>query len=167
MNNRIGQGIDIHKLDSGTPLIIGGVLIPSDKGSIGHSDGDVLYHAIVDACLGAMALGDIGQYFPSSDKKWKNMNSKHFMAETCILINEKGYKISNIDSTIILQEPQIHSNIKKMKKNISEIFSMSINNVSIKATTSEKMGYLGREEGIMVQCITTVLKPFNNEKFKY
>ena len=158
MNNRIGQGIDIHKLDSGTPLIIGGVLIPSNKGSVGHSDGDVLYHATVDACLGAMALGDIGQYFPSSDKKWKNMNSKHFMAETYILINEKGYKISNIDSTIILQEPQIHCHIKKMKKNISEIFSMSINDISIKATTTDNLGFIGMKEGIAATSIVMISK---------
>ena len=159
---RIGQGIDAHQLEEGTPLIIGGVLIPSDKGSIGHSDGDVLYHAIVDACLGAMALGDIGQYFPSSNNKWKNMNSKHFMVETYMLMNKKGYKIANIDSTIILQEPQINCHIKKMKKNISEIFSMSINDVSVKATTTDNLGFIGLGKGIAATSIVIILKDNGN-----
>ena len=158
MNSRIGQGVDVHKLDKGTPLIIGGVSIPSDKGSIGHSDGDVLYHAIVDACLGAMALGDIGQYFPSSDEKWKNMSSKHFMNEIYMLMNEKEYEICNIDSTIILQSPQINNHIKEMKKNISEIFSISINDISIKATTTDKLGFIGSGEGIAAMSIVIISK---------
>ena len=162
MNSRVGQGIDIHKLDNGTPLIVGGVLIPSDKGSMGHSDGDVLYHAIVDACLGAMALGDIGQYFPSSNNKWKNIDSKHFMIETYMLMNKKGYKISNIDSTIILQKPQINCHIKKMKKNISKIFSISINDVSVKATTTDNLGFIGLGEGIAATSIVMISKDNGN-----
>ena len=156
MNNRIGQGIDVHKLDTGSPLMIGGVSIPSDKGSIGHSDGDVLYHAIVDACLGAMALGDIGQYFPSSDEKWKNMASKHFMLETYMLMKKKGYKICNIDSTIILQSPQINNHIIEMKKNISKIFSISINDISIKATTTDTLGFIGSGDGIAAMSIIMI-----------
>jgi len=156
MNYRIGQGIDVHKLDTGSPLMIGGVSIPSDKGSIGHSDGDVLYHAIVDACLGAMALGDIGQYFPSSDEKWKNMASKHFMLETYMLMKKKGYEICNIDSTIILQSPQINNHIIEMKKNISKIFSISTNDISIKATTTDTLGFIGSENGIAAMSIIMI-----------
>ena len=156
MNNRIGQGIDVHKLDKGAPLMIGGVSIPSDKGSIGHSDGDVLYHAIVDACLVAMALGDIGQYFPSSDEKWKNMASKHFMLETYMLMKKKGYEICNIDSTIILQSPQINNHIIEMKKNISKIFSISTNDISIKATTTDTLGFIGSENGIAAMSIIMI-----------
>ena len=156
MNYRIGQGIDVHKLDTGSPLMIGGVSIPSDKGSIGHSDGDVLYHAIVDACLGAMALGDIGQYFPSSDEKWKNMASKHFMLETYMLMKKKGYEICNIDSTIILQSPQINNHIIEMKKNISKIFSNSTNDISIKATTTDTLGFIGSENGIAAMSIIMI-----------
>ena len=151
--NRIGQGVDVHKLDKGTPLIIGGVLIPSNKGSVGHSDGDVLYHAIIDACLGAMALGDIGKYFPSSDDKWKNMNSKHFMIETDKLMKKKSYKISNIDSTILLQKPQISNYIDEMKQNISNIFSIPINKISIKSTTTDQLGFIGNEQGIAATSI--------------
>ena len=156
MNNRIGQGVDVHKLDTGAPLMIGGVSIPNDKGSIGHSDGDVLYHAIVDACLGAMALGDIGQYFPSSDEKWKNMASKHFMLETYMLMKKKGYEICNIDSTIILQSPQINNHIIEMKKNISKIFSISINDISIKATTTDTLGFIGSGDGIAAMSIIMI-----------
>ena len=156
MNNRIGQGVDVHKLDTGAPLMIGGVSIPNDKGSIGHSDGDVLYHAIVDACLGAMALGDIGQYFPSSEEKWKNMASKHFMLETYMLMKKKGYEICNIDSTIILQSPQINNHIIEMKKNISKIFSISINDISIKATTTDTLGFIGSGDGIAAMSIIMI-----------
>ena len=156
MTIRIGQGIDVHKLEKGTPLMIGGVSIPNDKGSIGHSDGDVLYHAIVDACLGAMALGDIGQYFPSSDEKWKNMASKHFMLEAYMLMKKKGYEICNIDSTIILQSPQINNHIIEMKKNISKIFSISINDISIKATTTDTLGFIGSGDGIAAMSIIMI-----------
>ena len=156
MENKIGQGFDVHKLEIGTPLIIGGVSIPNNKGSLGHSDGDVLYHAIVDACLGAMALGDIGQYFPSSDEKWKNMASKHFMLETYMLMKKKGYEICNIDSTIILQSPQINNHIIEMKKNISKIFSISINDISIKATTTDTLGFIGSGDGIAAMSIIMI-----------
>ena len=148
MKNRIGQGFDVHKLKTGTPLTIGGVSIPSNKGSEGHSDGDVLYHAIVDACLGAMAQGDIGQHFPSSDNKWKNENSQIFLEKINTIIISKGYSIGNIDSTIILQKPQISSYINEMRKNIANVFSISIDDVSVKATTTDKLGFIGFEEGI-------------------
>ena len=148
MKNRIGQGFDVHKLEFGTPLIIGGVSIPSNKGSKGHSDGDVLYHAIVDALLGSISKGDIGQHFPSSDNKWENANSQLFLEKACALINSKGYFIGNIDSTVILQEPQLNPYIAQMKKNIADILSISIDNVSVKATTTDKLGLIGSGEGI-------------------
>jgi len=148
MKNRIGQGFDAHKLKVGTPLTIGGVSIPNSKGSEGHSDGDVLYHAIVDACLGAIAQGDIGQHFPSSDNKWKNENSQIFLEKAKSVIIAKGYSINNIDSTIILQTPQINSYINKMRQNIANIFSIPIDDVSVKATTTDKLGFIGSEDGI-------------------
>ena len=159
---KIGQGIDVHKLGEGTPLIIGGVSIPHTKGSIGHSDGDVLYHAITDACLGAMALGDIGKHFPSSNKKLKNINSKYFMEKVNSLIINKGYKICNIDSTIILQTPHINNYIQEMIENISKIFSILNNQVSIKATTTDKLGFIGAEKGIAAMSII-MMSQSNNE----
>ena len=162
MTNRIGQGFDAHKLKVGTPLVIGGVSIPNEKGSEGHSDGDVLYHAIVDACLGAIAAGDIGQHFPSSVVKWKNANSQHFMKETKSIIIAKGYSICNIDSTIILQKPKINNYITKMRKNISKIFSISINDVSVKATTTDRLGFIGSEEGIAAIAVVAISKSNGN-----
>ena len=160
MKNRIGQGFDAHKLDNGTPLVIGGVSIPSDKGSRGHSDGDVLYHAIVDACFGAIAQGDLGQHFPSSDKKWKNANSRYFLEQAHSIIISKGYCIGNIDSTIILQKPKIINYVTEMRKNIAEIFSISIEDVSVKATTTDRLGFIGSEEGIAAMAVV-VISEFN------
>ena len=160
MKNRIGQGFDVHKLKEGTPLIIGGVSIPNNKGSLGYSDGDVLFHAITDACLGALSQGDIGQHFPSSDDKWKNANSQQFMEHSQSLLNSKGYSIGNIDSTIILQKPQINNYITEMRKNIAQVFSIAIDDVSIKATTTDRLGFIGSEEGIAAMAIV-VISEFN------
>ena len=162
MKYRIGQGFDTHKLEIGTPLVIGGVSIPNNKGSVGHSDGDVLYHAIVDACLGAMAKGDIGKYFPSSDPKWKNANSQCFMEKTESIMKSNDYFICNIDSTIILQNPQIEIYINKMRKNVSEIFSIAIENISIKATTTDKLGYIGSSDGIAAMAVILISKSNGN-----
>ena len=114
--NRIGQGVDVHQLVAGTPLIIGGVLIPYTKGSAGHSDGDVLYHAITDAILGALSLGDIGQHFPSNNRQWENANSELFLDHSQNLMKKKKYSLINIDSTVILQEPKLNSYILEMEK---------------------------------------------------
>ena len=162
MKNRIGQGFDTHVLKVGTPLIIGGVSIPNDKGSAGHSDGDVLYHAIVDACFGALAVGDIGQHFPSSNIKWKNANSQQFMESAHSIINSKGCAIGNIDSTIILQKPKIGNYIIEMRKNISNIFSISIDDVSVKATTTDRLGFIGSEDGIAAMAIVVISESNGN-----
>ena len=153
MNYRIGQGFDTHQLELGTPLIIGGVSIPFQKGSKGHSDGDVLFHAIVDALLGAISEGDIGSHFPSNDTRWKDAESKTFLSHAHSLVNSYGYEINNIDSTIILQEPPISSYIPEMKINISKILNVELKNISVKATTTDNLGFIGKGEGISASSI--------------
>ena len=148
MKNRIGQGFDVHKLKAGVPLIIGGVSIPHSKGSKGHSDGDVLFHAIVDALLGSLALGDIGKHFPSSDIAWKDGNSEIFLDYTFNLINERGYSIHNIDSVIILQEPVLAPYITQMRQNLSKVLSLKMDQISIKATTTDMLGFIGAGDGL-------------------
>ena len=148
MQYRIGHGIDVHQLVNNIPLIIGGIHIPYHKGSKGHSDGDVLFHAIVDSMLGALALGDIGKYFPSNNTKWKNANSKIFIDHIYNLINEKKYFIINIDTTIILQEPILSPYISEIKNNICSILSVKRDQISVKATTTDGLGFIGKNEGI-------------------
>ena len=149
MNIRIGQGIDFHQLEKGLDLWIGGVKIPSEKGCIAHSDGDVLLHAVCDALLGAAGLRDIGYYFPDNSVEFKDIDSKILLSKTYDLIREKGYSIINIDCTVCLEKPRISSFIPEMKTAISEITRTEKDDVSIKATTTEKLGFTGREEGIM------------------
>ena len=158
MSFRIGQGIDTHQLVDGYALIIGGVTIPFKKGSKGHSDGDVLLHAIVDALLGAISMGDIGQHFPSSDDRWKDTDSNVFLTHTHSLLSDAGYKIQNIDATITLQEPHINEYIPQMKTNIVTILHMDKDSISVKATTSDHLGYCGRGEGISANAIALVSK---------
>ena len=158
MSFRIGQGIDTHQLVDGYALVIGGVSIPFKKGSKGYSDGDVLLHAIVDALLGSISLGDIGQHFPSSDDRWKDANSSVFLSHTYSLLNEARYKIQNIDATVMLQEPHISEYIPKMRTNIATILQMDKGSISVKATTSDHLGYCGRGEGISATAIALVLK---------
>jgi len=153
LNNRIGQGIDVHKLVAGTPLIIGGVSIPYPKGSKGHSDGDVLYHAIVDAILGALSLGDIGQHFSSDDDKWKDAPSRKFLEHAKYLMQENGYTTFNIDATVILQDPKINIYIIEMRKNIAHILSLDIDAVSVKSTTTDYLGVIGSGEGIAATAV--------------
>ncbi len=148
MGFRIGFGIDFHQLVTGRQLWLGGVNLPHSKGALGHSDADVLLHAICDALLGAACLGDIGIHFPNNSDEFKNIDSKILLQKTSTLIEEAGYKIENIDSTVCLEEPKIKSYIPQMQEIIAEILSLPGNAVSIKATTSEKMGFVGREEGI-------------------
>jgi 2-C-methyl-D-erythritol 2,4-cyclodiphosphate synthase len=149
MKIRIGQGIDFHRLENGLKLWLGGINVPSEKGCVAHSDGDVLLHAICDALLGAAGLRDIGYYFPDSSNEFKNIDSKILLSRTCTLIGEKGFSVVNIDSTVCLEKPKISSFIPGMKSVISEITGTEIDDVSIKATTTEKLGFTGREEGIM------------------
>lgn len=149
MKIRIGQGIDFHRLEKGPDLWLGGVKIPSDKGCVAHSDGDVLLHAICDAMLGAAGMKDIGFYFPDTSDEYKNIDSKILLKKSYELIKERGYSIINIDSTVCLEKPKISSFNEAMRSAISEIIGTGPDNVTIKATTTEKLGFTGREEGIV------------------
>ena len=157
MRLRIGHGIDIHQLVKNEKLIIGGISIESSKGSLGHSDGDVLMHALTDSILGALNIGDLGKYFPSDSTKWENANSKIFLEYAIKEMNEHQYKINNIDITIILQKPAISKYINTMKKNVSNIVNTDSNNISIKATTTDKLGYIGNNNGIAAHAITLLI----------
>jgi 2-C-methyl-D-erythritol 2,4-cyclodiphosphate synthase len=158
---RIGFGIDFHQLVTGREFWIGGVQLSHVKGALGHSDADVLLHAICDALLGAACLGDIGFHFPDTSDEFKNIDSKILLQKTSRLISEAGYRVGNIDSTVCLEVPKIRSYIPQMQKVIAEILSVDENAVSIKATTSEKMGFVGREEGVAAYA-TALLISFNN-----
>lgn len=149
MNLRIGSGIDFHQLVEGRDLWIGGIKIPHIKGALGHSDADVLLHAICDALLGALSLGDIGTHFPDNDNTYKNIDSKILLKKTYDLITEKGYYIINIDSSLCLEAPKIKPHVHAMQTCIAEILNIAIDAISIKATTTEKMGFVGREEGLV------------------
>lgn len=155
MNIRIGLGVDYHKLVENHPFILGGIEVPHYKGAIGHSDADVLLHAITDALFGALALGDIGTHFPDTDPAYKNIDSKILLKKCYDIILEKGWKLSNIDATISLQKPKIKPHIPAMRQAISDLLAIDIDTVSIKATTAEEMGFVGREEG--VQAFANVL----------
>lgn len=146
---RIGLGVDFHQLTEGRDFWLGGVLVPHHKGALGHSDADVLLHAICDAMLGAASLGDIGLHFPDTDNTYKNIDSKILLKRTLELITEKGYQIVNIDSTLCLQAPKIKPYVVQMQETIAGILNISIEEVSIKATTTEKLGFVGREEGVV------------------
>jgi 2-C-methyl-D-erythritol 2,4-cyclodiphosphate synthase len=148
MNLKIGQGIDFHRLEKNYDLWIGGVRIPSEKGCIAHSDGDTLLHAICDSLLGAAGLGDIGNHFPDTSAEFKNIDSKILLKRTFSLIREKGLRVINIDSTVCLEKPKIATYIPEMRAIISSILETNVDNISIKATTTEKLGFIGREEGI-------------------
>lgn len=146
---RIGQGIDFHQLVEGREFWLGGVLIPHSKGALGHSDADVLLHAICDALLGALGLGDIGKHFPDTDQSFKNIDSKILLKQSYQLIAERGYKVVNVDSTILLQAPKIMKFVPAMQEAIATILELELTDVSIKATTTEQLSFIGREEGIV------------------
>lgn len=154
-NYRTGLGFDVHAFADGRKLILGGVEIPFEKGLMGHSDADVLLHAISDALLGALALGDIGQHFPDTDPEFKNADSKVLLKKVYGLVNEEGYELGNLDSVVAMQKPKLAPYILKMREIISELLSTGIENISVKATTTEKLGFVGREEG--VSAFATVL----------
>lgn len=151
MGFRIGQGIDFHQLAEGRELWIGGVKLEHNKGAVGHSDADVLLHAICDALLGAASLGDIGLHFPDTDAAYKNIDSKILLQRTADLVRREGYAIVNIDSTLCLEKPKIKPYVPEMQATIARICGLSVKEVSIKATTTEKMGFVGREEGLTAQ----------------
>ncbi len=149
MGLRIGQGVDFHQLGEGRELWLGGVKINHTKGAIGHSDADVLLHAICDALLGAACLGDIGLHFPDTDQTYKNIDSKILLQKTVELVKTKGYTIINIDSTLCLETPKIKPYVPQMQQSIANICGLTVKDVSIKATTTERMGFVGREEGLV------------------
>ena len=158
MNLKIGQGIDFHRLEKDLNLFIGGIKIPSEKGCVAHSDGDVLLHAICDALLGAAGLNDIGHHFPDSDAEYKDIDSKILLKRTILLIRKKGYNVVNIDSTVCLEMPKISPYISEMKEVLSKITDISPEDISIKATTTEKLGFTGREEGIVALAVALLKK---------
>ena len=155
---RVGLGYDVHKLVEGRKLIIGGVNVPHEKGLLGHSDADVLIHAVMDSILGALALGDIGKHFPDTDEKYKGADSMKLLEFVYNLINEKGYGIGNIDCTIISQIPKMAPHIQNMRENIAKALNTSIENINVKATTEEGLGFTGAKEGIAAQSICLLVK---------
>lgn len=154
---RIGHGYDVHRLVSGRKLILGGVTVPHSMGLLGHSDADVLCHAISDALLGALALGDIGTHFPDTDDAFKDADSLKLLGKVVEIIGNRGYKIGNIDSTIIAQKPKLASHIPNMRRNIADTIGCGIGDVSVKATTEEGLGFSGNEEGIACHAVCLLL----------
>lgn len=153
MNIRIGYGIDYHRLVEGRDLWIGGIKIPHSKGSLGHSDADVLLHAICDALLGALALGDIGTHFPDTDAAYKDIDSKILLEKTYEMVRKENYKVVNIDASLCLQQPKIKPFIAGMQTVVAAILNLTLKDVSIKATTTEEMGFVGREEGLTAHAV--------------
>jgi 2-C-methyl-D-erythritol 2,4-cyclodiphosphate synthase len=153
---RIGQGFDVHPLVTGRKLVVGGVEIAHDKGLLGHSDADVLLHAVCDALLGAMGLGDIGRHFPDTDPKYKGIDSRELLREVARLIGGKGYRVMNVDATIIAQAPRMAPHIPSMAANIAADLGLPVDLVNVKATTTEKLGFAGRGEGIAAQAICLI-----------
>jgi len=158
MNLRIGYGYDVHRLEVGEEFWIGGILVPHSKGAVGHSDADVLLHAVCDALLGALALGDIGLHFPDTDPTYKGIDSKKLLARTWSLIEEKGWTLVNLDTTICLQSPKLAPHILSMRSCIAEIIGSDIDSVSVKATTTEKLGFVGTEAGISAHAVVMLKK---------
>lgn len=150
---RIGHGYDVHKLTEGRALILGGVNIPHTLGLLGHSDADVLLHAIADSLLGALALGDIGKHFPDTDPRYKGADSLELLRHVVQLIHEKGYAVGNLDAVILAQKPKLAPHIDKMRENIASVCGVPVDCVSVKATTEERLGFTGREEGISAHCV--------------
>lgn len=155
---RIGNGYDVHVLTEGRKLILGGVEIPHTKGVLGHSDGDVLVHAIMDAMLGALALGDIGQHFPDTDMQYKNIDSMLLLSKVKELIYSKGYRVINLDSIIVLQKPKVKPYIEAMRKRVAQVLEIEVDQVSVKATTEEKLGFTGDESGVKSYCVVLLQK---------
>jgi len=154
---RIGQGYDVHALGEGDHIVIGGVSIPYERGLVAHSDGDVLIHALCDALLGAAVLGDIGQHFPDTDPNYSGADSRELLREVVSLVTSKGYQLANTDMTIIAQAPKMSPHIDQMRNNLAEDMSCSIDQVNVKATTTEKLGFEGRKEGIACQAVVLLI----------
>ena len=155
---RIGQSTDIHKLVEGRKLILGGVEIPHTKGLLGHSDADALLHAIAEAILGALALGDLGHHFPDTDPKWEGVSSLIILEEVTRMMEEKGYVIGNVDSLVLIEKPKMAPHIQKMRENIAHALHTDLDNVSVKATRGEGLGFVGRQEGVLAQAVVLLEK---------
>ncbi|WP_066301614.1 2-C-methyl-D-erythritol 2,4-cyclodiphosphate synthase [Bacillus sp. FJAT-29937] len=155
---RIGQGFDVHQLTEGRPLILGGIEIPYEKGLLGHSDADVLLHTVADACLGAIGEGDIGRHFPDTDPEFKDADSAKLLEHVWNLVKEKGYELVNADCTIMAQKPKMAPHIGQMRERIAELLETSVENINVKATTTEKLGFVGRGEGIASQVAVLLQK---------
>lgn len=153
MSLRIGYGYDVHQLAEGEDLVIGGLTIPHEKGSVGHSDADVLLHVICDALLGALALGDIGTHFPDTDPAYKGIDSKILLKDTWALVQARGYQLANVDSTVCLQRPKLKPHIPEMRACIAGILGVDMERIGIKATTTEKLGFVGLEEGVSAHAV--------------
>ena len=159
MSYRIGQGIDFHRMEEGRELWLGGILVPHTKGAVGHSDADAGLHALTDAILGAAGLGDIGDHFPPTDPQWKGAPSDLFLKHAVDLVTSKGGEIVNVDVTLICERPKVKPHREAMRTRLSEILGIAVDRVSVKATTTEKMGFTGREEGLAAQAVCTVAFP--------
>ena len=155
---RVGNGYDVHRLVEGRKLILGGGDVPHSMGLDGHSDADALVHALCDALLGALGAGDIGNYFPNTDPKWKGISSLHLLKEVMRMCREKGFELANADSVIVAQKPKLAPYISEMKKNIASILDVETDQINIKATTTEKLGFAGREEGISAYAVALLVK---------
>ncbi len=158
MSFRVGHGFDVHPFEEGRKLFLGGIEIPFEKGLKGHSDADALLHAITDAILGAAALGDIGQHFPDTDSSFKNADSTKLLKESYILVQKEGYSIINIDSTIVAERPKLSTYISDIRNHIAKVLGCDQHQIAVKATTNEKMGFIGREEGVAVHAIVLLGK---------
>lgn len=158
MDIRIGHGYDVHALAEGLPLYLGGVKIEHTKGCVAHSDGDVAIHAICDALLGALALGDIGKLFPDTSAEFKGIDSKILLRRVCEVVKEQGYSISNVDCTIAMQRPKLRPHIDTMRAILAEVMELTIDRVSVKATTTEHLGFEGREEGVSTHAVVLLVK---------
>ena len=158
MDIRVGYGYDVHALSEGLPLVLGGVTLEHTKGCVAHSDGDVAIHAICDALLGAVALGDIGKLFPDTSAEFKGIDSRILLRRVCDAVEQKGYKISNVDCTIAMQRPKLRPHIDTMRSVLAEVMQIDVDRVSVKATTTERLGFEGREEGVSVQAVVLVMK---------
>src|SRR5690625_676349 len=156
MDFRIGYGYDLHRLEEGRPCIIGGVELPHDKGLLGHSDADVLLHAITDALLGALALGDIGTWFPDTDPEYSGADSGELLREVWRMVGDKGWRIGNVDATVIAEQPRLNPHIETIRQSVAALLQVEVGRVSVKATTSEKLGFLGAGEGIAAHAVALV-----------
>lgn len=161
---RIGFGYDVHKLVENRKLILAGIDIPYEKGLLGHSDADVLIHAIMDSILGALALGDIGKHFPDTDDKYKDISSTYLLEKVWKIMDENGYAIGNIDATVVAERPKLAPYIEGMKENIGQILKTSKDNISIKATTTEKLGFVGKGEGMSSYCVCLIKRLKHNKE---